>query len=55
MDSKKTECQMGDPTFCPESGYSGEPEDALLDPSKMTPEEMRDFLNELLRSRSLGD
>jgi len=55
MDSKKTECQMSDPAFCPETNRSGEPEDALLDPSKMTPEEMRDYLNELLRGRSLDD
>jgi len=54
MDSKKIDCQINDPAFCSESGCSAEPEDAVLDPSKMTPEEMRDYLNELLRNRSCG-
>ena len=54
MDAKKTECQLADPAFCPESGCSAEPEDAVLDLSKMTPEEMRDYLNELSRNRACG-
>ncbi len=31
-----------------------DPEDALLDLSKMTPEEMKQYLNELFRNRSFG-
>jgi hypothetical protein len=54
MDPNERECQTTDPTLCSESGCSRDPEDALLDLSKMTPEEMRDYLNELLRNRSFG-
>jgi hypothetical protein len=54
MDPNERECQTTDPTLCSERGCSKDPEDALLDLSKMTPEEMRDYLNELLRSRSFG-
>ncbi len=31
-----------------------EPEDNVLDLSKMSPEEMKDYLNKLFRSRSSG-
>ena len=54
MDPKKAECQLTDPTLCPQSGCFRDPEDALLDLSKMTPEEMRDYMYELLRNRSFG-
>ena len=54
MDPNERECQQGDPTSCPESGCFRDPEDALLELSKMTPEERRDYLNELLRNRSFG-
>ena len=54
MDPNERECQTTDPTLCSERGCSRDPEDALLDLSKMTHEEMRDYLNELLRNRSFG-
>jgi hypothetical protein len=54
MEPNERECQTTDPTLCSESGCSKDPEDALLDLSKMTPEEKRDYLYELLRNRSFG-
>ncbi len=39
---------------CQGSSCFTDPEDALLDLSKMTPEEMKQYLNELLRNRSFG-
>ena len=54
MDPNERECQTTDPASCSECGCFRDPEDALLDLSKMTPEEMRDYLNELLRNRSFG-
>ena len=54
MDPNERECQTADPTSCCEGGYFRDPEDALLDLSKMTPEEMRDYMYELLRNRSFG-
>jgi hypothetical protein len=54
MDPNERECQTTDPTLCRESGCFRDPEGALLDLSKMTAEEMRDYLNELLRNRSFG-
>ena len=54
MDPNETKCQTTDPTLCSECDCSRDPEDALLDLSKMTPEEKRDYLYELLRNRSFG-
>ena len=54
MDPNERKCQTTDRTLCSECGCSGDPEDALVDLSKMTPEEMKDYMYELLRNRSFG-
>jgi hypothetical protein len=54
MDPNERKCQTTDPTLCSECSCSRDPEDALLDLSKMTPEEKRDYMYELLRDRSFG-
>jgi hypothetical protein len=52
--SDAKECQNPETGACREGGCFSDPEDALLDLSKMTPEEMKEYLNELFRSRSFG-
>lgn len=51
MEKKKEDnCQE----TCTQRGCFVDPEDALLDLSKMTPEEMKQYLDELFRNRSFG-
>ena len=54
MDPKDDQCQVSCYEACEESECAGDPEDALLDLEKMTPEEMKKYLDSLLRNRSLG-
>jgi len=50
MDTREKDCQE----TCAKGGCFADPEDALLDLSKMTPEEMKQYLDELFRTRSFG-
>ncbi len=54
MDTKKEKCQVSCYEACEESNWVKDPEDVLLDLDKMTPEEMKEYLDSLLRNRSLG-
>jgi len=54
MEPNEKDCPEVEESSCAECGCIRDPEDALLDLNKMTPEEMRDYLYELLRNRSFG-
>jgi len=54
MDPKEKERLDEKQSAGQESGCFRDPEDALLDLSKMTPEEVKDYLNELFRNRFFG-
>jgi hypothetical protein len=54
MDPEEKGCQEVTEDGCQECSRLNDPEDALLDLSKMTTEEMKQYLNELLRNRSFG-
>lgn len=53
MDSEEKKCNLSCYEACEESHCRKDPEDVLLDLNKMTPEEMKNFLDSLLRNRSL--
>jgi len=54
MDPEEKVCQDATEGACQGCSRFNDPEDALLDLSKMTPEEMKQYLNELFRNRSFG-
>ena len=54
MDPNEKDNQEVEESSCAGCGCIRDPEDALLDLNKMTPQEMRDYLYELLRNRSFG-
>ena len=54
MDLKDDQCQLPCYEACEESDCADDVEDALLDLEKMSPEEIKEYLNSLLRNRSLG-
>ena len=54
MNSKEEKCQVSCHEACEERGTAQDPEDALLDLNKMTPEEMKDYLDSLLENRTFG-
>ena len=54
MDPEEKVCQDATECACQGCSRFNAPEDALLDLSKMTPEEMKQYLNELFRNRSFG-
>ena len=53
-DAEEEKCQVSCYEAPEEANCAKDPEDLLLDPNKMTPEEMKDYLDSLLQSRSLG-
>ena len=54
MDPEENCCQDVTEGACQRCSRFNDPEDALLDLSKMKPEEMKQYLNELFRNRSFG-
>jgi len=54
METKEEKCQISCFETYERSGTLKDPEDALLDPKKMTPEEMEEYLDSLLRNRTFG-
>jgi hypothetical protein len=54
MNPEEKSCQDVTEGACEGCSCFNDPEDALLDLSKMTPEEMKQYLNELFRNRSFG-
>ena len=53
-DAEEETCQVPCYEAPEEPNCAKDPEDVLLNPNKMTPEEMKDYLDSLLQSRSLG-
>ena len=54
MDTKEEKCQGSCYEVCEGSNCGTDAEDAVLDPKKMTPAEMKEYLDSLLRNRSFG-
>ena len=55
MDTDEEMCQVAcyeGCEECEECGCANDPEDAFLDHNMMTPEEMKEYLDSLLRNRS---
>ena len=54
MKMEEEKCQVSCYEACEGCGTAKDPEDAILDPKKMTPEEMKDYLDSLLENRTFG-
>ena len=51
---EEKECNLPCYEACEDGNCGKDPEDVLLDLNKMTPEEMKNYLDSLRRNRSLG-